>query len=122
MPDAGSNPVLFPNIRLITKRQRMFSENIPSSISKVAIIGLLGFVAWLTILNIYDGVVHKPQYFVLSLVGLSLFLLSKFSLFKKGHLVTFGTKYMDTLASNFYRVGYWLMVVGVLGTFFGPSI
>ena len=100
----------------------MFNENMPSSFSKVAIIGLLGFITWLALLNIYNGVVHEPQFFVVSLVGFSLFLMSKLSLFKKGRLISFGVGNMSTLAANFYRIGYWLMIVGVLGTFFGPSI
>ena len=100
----------------------MFSENMPSSISKVAIIGLLGAVIWFAVLNIYNGVVHEPRFFVVSIVGFSLFLMSKLSMVKKGYLISFGTGNMCTFAANFYRVGYWLMVVGVLGTFFGPSM
>lgn len=100
----------------------MFKDNMPSSISKLAIVGLLGAICCLAVLNIYNGVVHEPQFFVVSLGGLSLFMISKLSMFKKGHLISIGTQNMSLMAANLYRVGYWLMVVGVLGTFFGPSI
>ena len=99
----------------------MFNENMPSSISKVAIIVLIGAVAWFSILNIYRGVVPEPRFFLLNLVGFSLFLIGKISMLKKGKMVSFGSKKLSASAKNLYKIGYWLMIVGVLSTFFGPN-
>ena|GEM_PF-1356620 len=102
-------------------RMLMFNENMPSSISQVAIIFLIGAVACLSILNIYRGVVPEPRFFILSLVGFALFLIAKISMLRKGKMVSFGSKKMSAPATNLYKIGYWLMIVGVLSTFFGPN-
>ncbi|MBA56345.1 MAG: hypothetical protein CMK89_17995 [Pseudomonadales bacterium] len=100
----------------------MFHENMPSTISKIVIIGLVALVSSLSVRNIYYGTVHKPWFYLLVLAGFALFLTAKLSLFIKGELLSYGCKSMAPWAANAYRVGYWFMIVGGLGTFFGPVI
>ena len=48
-----------------------------------------------------------------------LFALAKLTVIWGGVVVSVGTRHMSEGAANAYRVGYWLMAVGVLLTFGG---
>jgi hypothetical protein len=50
------------------------------------------------------------------IVGLLLFLTAKISVIRK-RKISFGTGLMSEGMANLYRVGYWLMIVGILVTF-----
>jgi len=92
-------------------------ENELSLFSKVAITALvaLGFVG--AILNIANGRVAHPRAFWIVIAGLVLFLIGKRSVIAQGRWVSFGTWPMSETMANAYRLGYWLMAVGILVTF-----
>jgi len=75
-------------------------------------------VVFITIINIIKGEVAHPYAFVICLVGFALFLISKISVLIKGKLISFGTKQLSENMANFYRLGYWLMAIGLILTFF----
>lgn len=98
---------------------KAFTENELSFIGKTAVIVLLVFpVLIVTVRNIIIGKVENPFPFVICLIGFFLFLFSKLSLFRKGIWVSFGTKRMRENMGNLYRIGYWLMAVGLVLTFY----
>lgn len=98
---------------------KTFSENEFSWFGKIAVILLFVIpVIFITIQNIIKGEVSHPYSFIISLVGFALFLISKISLFLKGTLISFGSKKLTENMANLYRLGYWLMAVGLIFTFF----
>lgn len=98
---------------------KTFSENEFSWFGKIAVIFLLVIpVIYITIQNIIKGEVSQPYAFIISLVGFALFFISKISLFIKGILTSFGSRNLTENMANLYRVGYWLMAVGLIFTFF----
>ncbi len=97
---------------------KAFTENELSFFGKAVVIILLVIpVIFITVRNIITGEVAKPYAFAICIVGFILFLLSKISLFRKGFLVSFGTKRLSENMENLYRFGYWLMAVGLIFTF-----
>lgn len=97
---------------------KAFTENEMSLLGKaVVIIFLVIPVIILSVRNIILGHVEQPFAFVICLIGLTFFLISKLSLFSKGVLVSFGTKRMSENMDNFYRSGYWLMALGLVMIF-----
>jgi hypothetical protein len=98
---------------------RAFTENELSLFGKATIIILLVVpTVLITIRNIIKGEVANPYAFTICLLGLLLFLISKISQFTKGKLFGFGTTHLTENMANFYRIGYWLMVVGLVFIFF----
>jgi glucan phosphoethanolaminetransferase (alkaline phosphatase superfamily) len=92
-------------------------ENELSLFSKSAI-GLL--VLWMALdaaVNIVNGEVRHPGAFVVVLVGVALFSVAKVSVIRRGTRISFGTSRMTENMANTYRIGYWLMIVGILVTF-----
>ena len=67
--------------------------------------------------NIYNGIVKNPYAFSIPLLGFILFVISKSSLLRNKIWLSFGTKKMSENMGNLYRVGYWLMIVGIILTF-----
>jgi hypothetical protein len=98
---------------------KAFTENELSFVEKAAaIILLVVTVFFITVHNIIIGEVANPYAFTICIVGFLLFLISKISLFRKGGLFSFGTKRLSENMGNLYRLGYWLMAVGLIFTFF----
>lgn len=98
---------------------KAFTENELSFIGKAATIILLVIpVSFITVRKIIIGEVANPYAFTICIVGFLLFLISKISIFRKGVLVSFGTKRLTETMGNLYRLGYWLMAVGLILTFF----
>jgi hypothetical protein len=98
---------------------KAFTENELSFVGKAAVIILLVVpVFFITVRNIIIGVVVNPYAFTICIVGFLLFLISKISLFRKGSLFSFGTKRLSENMKNLYCLGYWLMAVGLIFTFF----
>jgi FtsH-binding integral membrane protein len=97
----------------------MFRENELSVFSKVAISIIISLAACSAVVNIYRGVVPSPPYFVVTLAGMVLVFFAKFSVIYKCFIFSFGADRMSGGMANIYRVGYWLMVVGILCTFAG---
>lgn len=97
---------------------KAFTENELSFFAKAAVIILLVIpVSLISARNIIVGEVANPYAFAICIAGFLLFLISKISLFRKGVLVSFGTKRLTENMGNFYRLGYWLMAVGLIFTF-----
>lgn len=94
-------------------------ENILSKPGRVVVTIALLFIGFFTIKNIVNFSVPNPLMFLISIVGFMLFLISKFSIIREGDFVTFGASKMTSSMANLYRLGYWLIVVGVIGAFFG---
>jgi hypothetical protein len=98
---------------------KAFTENELSFVGKAAAIILLVVpVLFITVRNIIISEVANPYAFTICIVGFLLFLISKISLFRKGSLFNFGTKRLSENMGNLYRLGYWLMAVGLILTFF----
>jgi hypothetical protein len=49
-------------------------------------------------------------------------LTAKLHVISTNRLISFGTKYMSLPIANCYRLGYWLMALGVLLTFCADTI
>ena len=85
----------------------------------------LKIVSWLTLaalgigaaVNVYYGNVTHPKALLVVLVGFILFAIGKLSVILTKQKISFGTKLMTENMGNLYRVGYWLMIVGLLATF-----
>ena len=97
---------------------KSFKENELSLFGKgLIIIGLVIPVVFLSVRNIFKGHVERPFAFVICLFGFFCFLISKLPLFRKGVFFSFGTKQLSENMNNIYRIGYWLMAVGLVITF-----
>ncbi len=95
-----------------------FNENELSRLAKTVLTVLLVIpVCFLAFLNIIRGEVSHPFAFVICIVGFALFFILKLSLFAKGTWISFGTKQLTENMANLYRLGYWLMAVGLIITF-----
>jgi hypothetical protein len=86
----------------------------PMNFLSCVILGMLGLGA---LFNIYYGNVTYPKAFWVALVGFILFAVGKLSVILKKKKLSFGTKLMTENMANLYRIGYWLMIVGLLATF-----
>ena len=89
----------------------------PSNFLKIVIWLTLAALGIGAIVNIYYGNVTNPKAFLVVLVGFILFAISKLSVILKNKKISFGTKPMYENMANLYRLGYWLMIVGLLATF-----
>jgi hypothetical protein len=92
-------------------------ENQLTSFTKVALVVVFIFAVIGATVNILHQRAMHPTAFLIALGGFALFATAKMSSIKRGHLVSLGTKGMSPLMANFYRLGYWLIVVGCLLTF-----
>ncbi len=94
---------------------------LPSSeLSKVTqILIWLGLVvvAAFAIMNVFNDTVTRPHAFYIALIGFVLFATGKLSVILKKKKISFGPKLMTENMANLYRLGYWLMIVGLLSTF-----
>jgi hypothetical protein len=86
-------------------------------LSKILVVLLFVFAAGLAMFNIWRGEVRHPIAFVVTLLGLLLFVMAKLSVIRGKALITFGSWAMTPDSANLYRLGYWLMIVGTLLTF-----
>lgn len=95
----------------------LMKENQPSNFLKI--------VSWLTLValaigalfNIYYGNVSHPKAFFVVLVGFIFFAIGKLSVILKKKKISIGLKLMTENMANLYRMGYWLMIVGLLAAF-----
>jgi len=92
-------------------------ENELSVFSKVGVIVLVALAFAAAFVNIANGVVVNPRAFWIVVAGLVLFLIGKGSVIARGRWISFGTGLMSENMANLYRLGYWLMAVGILVTF-----
>ena len=97
---------------------KAFTENELSKFGKLAVTLLFVVPAIvITIHNILVGEVRSPYAFSITIFGLILFIISKASLISRRKWVSFGTKNLTENMANLYRLGYWLMAVGIILTF-----
>jgi hypothetical protein len=94
------------------------TENEFTLSSKTAIVLLVLWIVIGAALNIQRGEVRHPLAFVAVIVGFVLFAATKLCVIAGGKRISFGTSRMTEGMANAYRVGYWLMIVGTLVTFF----
>jgi|SRR5216683_3606568 len=96
-------------------------ENELSKPAKIAIAGcllvMLPFVVVAVLRNAAQGVVPRPWAFLIVLAGFACFMFPKSSVIRNKRLISFGTRLMTQDQGNSYRLGYWLMGVGLLSTF-----
>ena len=92
-------------------------ENVLSVVGKVGVVVLLVLAFAAAFASMANGVVVNPRAFGIVLAGLLCFLIGKGSVIAQGRWITFGTGPMSENMANFYRIGYWLMAVGILVTF-----
>ncbi|MCW5890363.1 MAG: hypothetical protein KIT14_07395 [bacterium] len=88
-----------------------------SRFTQIAVWALVAVGFGAAILNIAHGDVSHPGAFWIVLGGFFLFATAKFSMFRKGRWISFGTATMSENMANVYRLGSWLMAVGILATF-----
>lgn len=67
--------------------------------------------------NASAGVIARPWALGIVLVGVICFLVPKLAVVRKKKLVSFGVGPMTTQQANFYRLGYFLMALGLLLAF-----
>ncbi|MDX2166830.1 MAG: hypothetical protein SF182_07190 [Deltaproteobacteria bacterium] len=79
----------------------------------LGIVGLCGIAA----IHIGQGNATHPLWFGASLAGFALFLVAKISVVAHQRWISFGSALMSPAMRDLYRVGYWLMIVGIVGTF-----
>ena len=86
-------------------------------ISKIFVVLFIVSAAGLVMVNLWRGEVRDPSAFILTLVGLLLFVVAKLSVMRGKAMISLGTRTMAPDSANLYRLGYWLMIVGILLTF-----
>lgn len=94
----------------------IMKEHQPSILLKVFSGLLIAAFATGAILNALYGNVTHPNAFLLVLAGFILFAIGKSSVILKKK-ISFGPKLMSENMANLYRLGYWLMIVGLIATF-----
>jgi hypothetical protein len=95
----------------------IMKENRISPVGRFFVYLIIGLACLSAVYNIGAGHVARPMAFLIVLAGFVLFLSSKLSVILKKKLISFGSKPMSETMGNFYRIGYWLMIVGLLYTF-----
>ena len=80
------------------------------------IIIIIGIIAAIVIPNAMSKPIGSYKLcFVLTSIGLVLFVVSKISVFKKGLLLSFGYKAMTPFYRVMYFIGYIVMILGSMG-------
>ena len=95
----------------------LMKENQPSNFLKIISWLTLAALAIGVLLNIYYGNVTHPTAFIVVVAGFILFAIGKLSVIIKKKKISLGPKLMTENMANLYRMGYWLMIVGLLATF-----
>ena len=96
---------------------KVFKENQLSFLGKAVVLAILFAVILSALCNIYHGTVSNPKAFFITLAGLLCFAISKDSLLAKRIWISLGPGRMSENMANLYRLGYWLMIVGIIFTF-----
>lgn len=99
------------------RNEPIMKENKPRILTKIAGWLVIISMSASAIANILLGRAIRPWAFFIVLMGLVLFTISKYSMIKK-KTVSFGTQDMSENMANLYRLGYGLMVVGLIATFY----
>lgn len=84
---------------------------------EIFLFALLPFAALEVAQNAGRGFVPHPWAALVVLIGFTSFLYAKVAVIRRQNWINWGTRWMTEDQANAYRVGYWLMVVGLLATF-----
>jgi len=95
----------------------IMKENKPGLVSKILVWMLIPLAGFSAVYNILSGNVVRPTAFYFVIGGFILFAIGKLSVIVKKQRVSFGSKLMSQNMANLYRVGYWLMFIGIIFTF-----
>ena len=95
----------------------IMKENKPGLVSKILVWLLIPLAGFSATYNILSGNVVRPTAFYFVIGGFILFAIGKLSVIVKKQRVSFGSKLMSQNMANLYRVGYWLMFIGIIFTF-----
>ncbi len=85
-------------------------------VSKLFFVLMIILMVIATVYNIFIKEVHSPFAFLISIIGFAFFLIAKLSVLRKKR-ISFSTGLMNQNMKNLYRLGYWLMIVGIIWTF-----
>ncbi len=97
--------------------RRGIADEQPTRLGKAAAVSLIALSVVAAVCNIATHDVPTPGAFPVTVVGFGLFAAAKMSVIARGRLVSFGTGPMSPAFANAYRLGYWLMLVGIILTF-----
>lgn len=90
-------------------------ENELSMFSKIGIIvALLIPMIIIAIGNIYYQEIYHPEFLGVVLFGAILFSIGKLSVITEKKIISFGPRLMTENMANLYRLGYFLMILGIL--------
>jgi len=121
-PIQSKRPRMSPAIRRREEHLRsvpLMKENRISLSGRVSLYLMLGIFCLLALRNLAAGKVIQPKGLFIVAAGFVLFAISKFRIITRKKLINLGTKQMNESGANLYRVGYWLMGLGVLIIFLG---
>ncbi len=96
---------------------KIMKENDLTPFGKIAILLVVLLIFASVGTNIIQGNVSHPAAFWITIGGFILFVIAKLSVILHKRWVSFGSSLMTENMANLYRLGYWLMAVGVLLTF-----
>ena len=100
---------------------KLLKENELSKPAKVivgvAIVVVIAFAMKAAARNVADEVVVRPWVLGIVLIGFICFLVPKLTVIREKRRVSFGTGLMTNPQANFYRLGYFLMGLGLLLAF-----
>ena len=95
-------------------KAQMMRENELSKVGKAFLTGIVILLAVVAAIRLGRGEVRHPGSLWIVALGLILFLIAKLSVIFRGKWISFGSRPMTDGMGNTYRLGYWLMIVGIL--------
>src|SRR5688572_29589733 len=98
-------------------KSQMMRENELSIVGKALVTGIVILLFAGAAIRLGRGEVHHPGSLWIVTLGLILFLIAKLSVLFRGKWISFGSRPMTDPMGNTYRLGYWLMIVGILFMF-----
>jgi hypothetical protein len=88
-----------------------------SRFDKIFSLALLSLASLTALMNIWRGEVKKPLAFGIVILGFILFAVAKMTILLQKRWISFGPGLMTERMATLYRIGYWLMAIGILLTF-----
>jgi hypothetical protein len=92
----------------------MMIENELSIVGKVLVSLVVVAVSVGAAIRLGRGDVRHPELLWIVALGFILFLVAKLSVVLRGKWISFGSGPMTEAMGNMYRIGYWLLIVGIL--------
>jgi hypothetical protein len=101
----------------MARRIMAMRENEFTSLGKAVVTLWIAAMSAEALVHVWQREPQRPLAFSIAVVGFLLFLIAKLSVVARKQWVSFGAKLMSPAMGNTYRIGYWLMAVGILATF-----